>query len=64
MLTPFLGIGSEVWAAVNMGRRGVGFELKPSYFAQAVRNLAARPAKEAEASKVLDFFTALAPAAE
>lgn len=64
VLTPFLGIGSEVWAAVNMGRRGVGFELKPSYFAQAVRNLAARPAKEAEASKVLDFFNALAPAAE
>jgi hypothetical protein len=40
MITPFLGIGSEVYAAVEMGRRGVGFELKPSYFAQAVRNLA------------------------
>lgn len=40
VLTPFLGIGSEVWGAVKMGRRGIGFELKPSYFAQAVRNLA------------------------
>lgn len=40
VLTPFLGIGSEVWAAVNMGRRGLGIELKPSYFAQARRNLA------------------------
>ena len=39
VLTPFLGIGSEVFAAVEMGRRGVGFELKPSYFAQAKRNL-------------------------
>lgn len=39
VLTPFLGIGSEVFAAVEMGRRGVGFELKPSYFAQAVRNM-------------------------
>lgn len=38
VLTPFLGIGSEVFSAVRMGRRGIGFELKPSYYAQAVRN--------------------------
>jgi hypothetical protein len=41
VLTPFLGIGSEVYSAVKMGRKGIGFELKPSYFAQAVRNIAA-----------------------
>lgn len=41
VLTPFLGIGSEVYSAVEMGRKGVGFELKPSYFSQAIRNLAA-----------------------
>lgn len=40
VLTPFAGIGSEVYAAVEMGRFGVGFELKASYFRQAVRNLA------------------------
>lgn len=40
VLTPFLGIGSEVFCAVQMGRRGIGIELKPSYFAQAVRNIA------------------------
>jgi hypothetical protein len=40
VLTPFLGIGSEVYGAVCAGRRGVGFELKPSYFRQAVKNLA------------------------
>jgi hypothetical protein len=40
VLTPFLGIGSEVYSAVEMGRKGLGIELKPSYFAQAVRNLA------------------------
>jgi DNA modification methylase len=40
VLTPFLGIGSEVYCAVNMGRKGVGIELKPSYFAQAVKNIA------------------------
>lgn len=41
VLTPFLGIGSEVYCALEMGRKGVGFELKPSYFAQAKRNIAA-----------------------
>lgn len=40
VLTPFLGIGSEVYCAVNMGRKGIGIELKPSYFAQAVKNIA------------------------
>lgn len=39
VLTPFLGIGSEVYCAVRMGRRGIGIELKPSYFRQAVKNL-------------------------
>lgn len=40
VLTPFLGIGSEVYCAVEMGRKGIGFELKPSYFSQAKRNIA------------------------
>lgn len=40
VLTPFLGIGSEVYCAARMGRKGIGIELKPSYFAQAVKNLA------------------------
>ena len=40
VLTPFLGVGSEVFGAVTMGRRGVGIELKPSYFAQAKLNVA------------------------
>ena len=39
VLTPFLGVGSEVYAAVCANRRGIGVELKPSYFRQAVRNL-------------------------
>ncbi len=39
ILTPFAGIGSEVFSAVRMGRRGIGFELKPSYFSQMVRNM-------------------------
>lgn len=39
VLTPFMGVGSEVYGAVMAGRRGVGIELKPSYYRQAVRNL-------------------------
>lgn len=39
VFTPFMGIGSEVFQAVKMGRRGIGFELKESYFEQAKRNL-------------------------
>src|SRR3546814_709182 len=34
VLPPFLGIGSEVYCAARMGRKGIGIELKPSYFAQ------------------------------
>ena len=39
VLTPFLGIGSEVYSAVKLGRRGIGCELKPSYWRTAVSNL-------------------------
>ncbi len=41
VLTPFMGVGSEVFGAVSQGRIGVGIELKPSYYRQAVKNLAA-----------------------
>jgi DNA modification methylase len=39
VLTPFAGVGSEVYGAVKLGRRGIGIELKPSYYKQAVKNL-------------------------
>lgn len=38
VFTPFLGIGSEVYQALKMGRNGVGIELKKSYFDVAVKN--------------------------
>jgi len=41
VLTPFMGVGSEVYGAVLAGRRGIGVELKPAYYRQAVKNLAA-----------------------
>jgi hypothetical protein len=39
VLSPFMGIGSEGYVALQMGRRFVGVELKRSYFEQAARNL-------------------------
>ena len=39
VLTPFMGVGSEVYGAVLNGRRGIGAELKTSYYKQALRNL-------------------------
>lgn len=39
VFTPFLGIGSEVYQAILMGRRGIGIELKRTYFKCAVENV-------------------------
>ena len=39
VFTPFAGIGSEVYSAIKLNRRGLGIELKPSYFKSAVKNL-------------------------
>jgi DNA modification methylase len=40
VLTPFMGVGSEVYSPVSMGRKAIGIELKESYYKQAVKNLA------------------------
>jgi len=39
VFTPFMGVGSEVFSPVSMGRKGIGAELKDSYFKQAKKNL-------------------------
>jgi len=39
VLTPFMGVGSEVFSPVSMGRKAIGIELKDSYFKQARINL-------------------------
>jgi DNA modification methylase len=51
VLTPFMGIGSEAYMAVKMGRRAVGVELKDSYYRQAVANV-----KEALNNQQTDLF--------
>jgi len=50
VLTPFMGIGSEVYQAVKMNRRGVGFELKESYFDLAKKNIASAVELKKQAS--------------
>lgn len=39
ILTPFAGVGSEVFGAVRVGRKCIGIELKPSYYRQMLKNL-------------------------
>mgnify|MGYP001547923467 FL=1 len=39
ILTPFGGVGSEVYSPVSMGRKAIGIELKDSYFKQGIENL-------------------------
>jgi DNA modification methylase len=51
VLSPFMGIGSEGYVSLEMGRKFVGVELKVSYFGQAVRNLAS--ACEAKSADLL-----------
>lgn len=53
VFTPFMGVGSEVYGAIINGRKGIGVELKPSYYKQAVRNLA--EAKEYRDEGALTF---------
>lgn len=44
VFTPFMGVGSEVYSPVMLGRRGIGAELKASYYRQAVKNVKAAAA--------------------
>jgi len=39
ILTPFMGVGSEIYSSVSLGRRGIGIELKESYYNQSIKNL-------------------------
>lgn len=56
VLTPFMGVGSEVYSAVMAGRRGVGIELKPSYYRQAIHSLEAAACGRIEGQEQKDMF--------
>ncbi|MBQ2469551.1 MAG: site-specific DNA-methyltransferase [Ruminococcus sp.] len=55
VFTPFLGIGSEVYQAVKMKRRGIGIELKQAYFDAAVENVK-RAESEMGQMSLLEFL--------
>ena len=56
VFTPFMGVGSEVYSPVLLGRRGVGAELKPSYYRQAVKNVQLAAAGLREHEQTEDLF--------
>jgi DNA modification methylase len=55
VFTPFMGIGSEVYQSVKMGRRAIGIELKDAYFEQAVKNMESLEDEQAQTS-IFDFL--------
>lgn len=51
VLTPFMGVGSEVYSPVSLGRKAIGIELKDSYYKQAKINLSLASARFADENK-------------
>ncbi len=57
VLTPFMGIGSEVYESILLGRKGIGIELKDSYFNMAVKNCESALRKLEEDKSQLNIFS-------
>lgn len=55
VFTPFMGIGSEVYQSVKMGRKAIGIELKDAYFEQAVKNMQSLEQEKAQMT-LFDFL--------
>jgi DNA modification methylase len=56
VLTPFMGVGSEVYSPVSLGRKAIGIELKDSYFKQAILNLKEAKVRFNEIEKQATLF--------
>ena len=56
VLTPFMGVGSEVYSPVSMGRKAIGIELKDSYYKQAILNLDHAESRFKEVAKQETLF--------
>ena len=56
VLTPFMGVGSEVYSPVSMGRKAIGIELKSSYFKQAKLNLEHAEKRFVKKVKQIEMF--------
>jgi DNA modification methylase len=59
VLTPFMGVGSEVYSPVSHGRKAIGVELKDSYFKQAIINVQEAEKRFKEKSEQLSMFDSL-----
>lgn len=57
VLTPFMGVGSEVFSPVSLGRKAIGIELKDSYFKQARINLEHANSRFSSQLKTGDLFS-------
>ena len=57
VLTPFMGVGSEVYSAVVNSRKGIGIELKESYFRQALKNMESIDIKKPEQKMLFDMVS-------
>lgn len=56
VLTPFMGVGSEVYQSVRCGRRGIGVELKPSYYRQALKNIELAEVRDDSSQPSFDIY--------
>lgn len=56
VLTPFMGVGSEVYSPVSMGRKAIGVELKDSYFNQAIKNMESVTERFGQKAKQQELF--------
>jgi DNA modification methylase len=56
VLTPFMGVGSEVFSPVSLGRKAIGIELKDSYYKQALLNCKAAESRFRETEKQTSLF--------
>lgn len=56
VLTPFAGVGSEVYSPLSMGRKAIGIELKDSYYKQLLLNIAEAPKRFAKQPKQAELF--------
>lgn len=61
VFTPFMGVGSEVFSPVSLGRRGIGAELKPSYYRQAVKNVKMAAAGQKDVQENMELFEDQSP---
>jgi DNA modification methylase len=56
VLTPFMGVGSEVFSPVSLGRKAIGIELKDSYYKQAILNMKDAEKRFHENQKQIELF--------